>query len=440
MGGGQGWMGERMLAVPALALIVISLWRVVGSKQPVHRWRLLAFFLLPSLLVVLPTLQLLPLPAWFWMQLPGRADIAVALTSAGTEIAQHRWSVAPFETERMLEGLLLPCAVYMSAVLLTSMRRRDLVALMLVLAAGSAFFGLIQILDGTKSSLYLYSNTNRGDAVAFFANRNHLGCMLAATMPLAVGVLADRLKTRRDSSADLVVWLLTGLVLILAVGVTTTRSRAAFVLLMISLMASTALMWQGRRKRAHLQNGEPWMRLAAGLAAIIIVQYTLFALLARLQHDPLEDLRWELAANTLQAAAPAMGTGYGLGSFVHAYEQIGDASASLPSFANHAHNDYLELWLEGGVVAVGLIALALVLLFIRLRATARAHAADYVSTEGNQPQHGLALGAALALAIMALHSIVDYPLRTAAMQAYAALLAAVLTGTVFTKHDSRQAG
>jgi O-antigen ligase len=433
--GGQGWTGERLLALPALALGLAAIWRVETSATPLRRH---LFYLAPVLLLALPLLQLFPVPWPLWVHLPGRQALAAAMTTAGVAPQWLHWSLAPFETERMLESLLVPAGLFMAAQLLTTAQRRQLLALVLAFAALNVFLGLLQLLNGPASGLYFYVNTSRGDAVGLFANRNHMASLLATVLPVATGMLVDRLRHRSHAARDLRVWLLSALLMLLAVGVTATRSRAAFALLMCSVVGSSLVVWSARRHGSGWMASLPWLRLSAVLSVALIVQYTLFALLTRLRADPLDDLRWRLAAQTLAVAAPAYGLGMGFGSFLHAYDQVGAASAAFHEYINHAHNDYTELWLEGGVPALLLMVLALYWLGAQLQRQWRAqHVGPEVPAAERDHHRGLALGAAFALLLLALHSAIDYPLRTLALQGYAALLAAVLVGTRQPPRKSR---
>lgn len=424
LGGGQGTVGEQLLALPGLALILSAGLRV--GTGDVWRHRVRWFWGLPAALVVLPLLQLLPLPFSVWTMLPGRDAVAAGLASAGVAPTEGAWTLAPLATERILWSALVPAGVFMSAAALHGSQRRTMVGIALAFAAISAIFGLWQIMEGAGSALYLYRITNEGEAVGFFANRNHLAGLLAAALPVAAGMLADRLRHHPHGIRDPRVWMLTTLIVLLSVSATATRSRAGFGLLMVSVLASAAVLLRAR-PQGPWAGARPWLRVSALIAGLLIVQFTLYGLLVRLESDPLDDHRWTLAANTLQAAKPARGTGLGLGSFVHAYDEIGDQSADIEPYVNHAHNDYAELWLEGGLPALALAAAALVMVGWQLRKYLRSPD-EYRS---NQMQYrGLNLGAALSLLLIALHSIVDYPLRTLTIATYASLLAAVLLGSV----------
>jgi O-antigen ligase len=332
--------------------------------------------------------------------------------------------VSPIATEGYLWSAFVPAAVFMAASLLDEARRRALVLAALAFAALSAFVGLWQLMEGPTSALYLYRITNEGEAVGLFANRNHLASLLAISLPVAAGVLADRIGRRAHAIRDLQVWLLTSLVVLLSVAVTATHSRAGFALFMLSVLASAVVLFRARDSRNRART-RLWLQFGAALAGILIVQLTLYGMLSRLDKDPLDAYRWTLVENTIQAAEPTRGIGYGLGTFVQAYDEIGDASADMPSYVNHAHNDYVELWIEGGAPAMILVFAALAMIgwqvFLKWRGS-RFGAAGV--TEGR----GLEAGAAFALVLLALHSIVDYPLRTLTLATLASLLAAVLLG------------
>jgi len=424
-GGGQGSLIEHLLALLGLALMLAAALRI--STSPIRIDRAGWVWLLPTGLLLLPLLQLVPLPHALWTVLPGRSTLAAGLASAGVAPGTGAWTLAPLATEQILWSALVPAGVFLAATALHGAQRRALVGIALVFAAISALIGLCQIVEGPESGLYLYRVTNEGEAVGLFANRNHLAGFLAATLPVAAGLLADRLRHHPHGMRDLWVWLLTGLIVFLSVSVTATHSRAGFGLLMVSVIASAVLMLRARAQGGGTPGARNWLQVTGLIAGVLIVQLTLYGLMARLEADPLDNERWTLTTNTLQAAEPARGFGFGLGTFRHAYDEIGDASADIEPYVNHAHNDYVELWLEGGVLAAVLATAALVLIAAQLRKFLR----NAGSHQGDDRHHrGLKLGAALSLLLIALHSAVDYPLRTLTIDTYAALLAAVLLGSV----------
>ena len=130
--------------------------------------------------------------------------------------------------------------------------------------------------------------------------------------------------------------------------------------------------------------------------------------------DPLEDARLPFARNTVEAALAYMPFGSGLGTFVPVYamfEKPEDTMADV--YANHAHNDVLELWLNAGamgLVLVGMFVVWLVLRSIEIWRSAPPEGASELDWT-------LARAATIVVALLVVHSLLDYPLRTGAMMA-----------------------
>jgi O-antigen ligase len=430
LGGSDNWRGERILILPALLLAAVAMLRVAGDST-VDPLRARLFWLLPLMLLAVPALQLVPLPGALWSALPGRGQLAADLQR---ELGTSGWrplSLTPFQTERALQALCVPCGLFMAASVLGGAERRRLLNVVLLIGGLSVPLGLFQIIDGPDSPLYFYTISNRDDAVGLFANRNHLASLLASLLPVTIGVLMDRVRHVTRPERDLRVWSLTALGVLLAVGATATRARIGFVMLMLSIVAAALVAWRFRRREPAARRLRVWLRLGAVLALALIAQYTLYAFLQRLQSEQAEDLRWQLAGETLRLAAPARGLGFGIGSFPRIHDRLGDAVTDTRAYINHVHDDYLELWLEGGVPALLLAAAAVAALLWQLLRQWRAQTSRSGADEAPHDSHrGTHLGAAFALLLLALHSAVDYPLRTLAIEAYAALLAALLVGSV----------
>ena len=434
-GGGQGWLGDQLLAIPACGL---GLWgwyllrtTLSGSGSPAT-----VAWLVPPLLLVVPLWQLLPLPPGWFASLPGRVSLVADLQAAGVTLGWHAASVIPFETERVFWYATIPAGLFVATLALPPRQQRVLVLVALVFALLSATLGFAQLFEGEEGDFYFYRETNRATAIGFFANRNHLAALLAGMLPAVAGMLTDRARAGQGAR-DLGLWMLSLCCIYLVLGATSTQSRAGFLLLMVSLAFSVMGMVSRRRlPEDHPAAGAgTWLKWAGLIAVLVVVQYTLIGLLARLDQDPLEDLRWTFAQRTLDAAQPFAGTGAGLGTFPEGYMQLGEVVADLPLIVNHTHNDYLELWYEGGVPAMLALGCLLALVLWKLSqawqafhqrppivGSVRATPAGDEVTE----TAGLRLGAGLALVLFALHSTVDYPLRTTALAALAAVFAAIL--------------
>ena len=97
----------------------------------------------------------------------------------------------------------------------------------------------------------------------------------------------------------------------------------------------------------------------------------------------------------------------------------------IAAFANRAHDDPAELFLETGLIGAGLGLLFLAWFGRRVVAVWKRQQPDNFS-----PQVLLERASSLIVALLLLHSLVDYPLRTSALGAVFALFCAVLAAPV----------
>jgi O-antigen ligase len=120
------------------------------------------------------------------------------------------------------------------------------------------------------------------------------------------------------------------------------------------------------------------------------------------------EIRSETFRAVFDLAHSALPLGTGIGTFVEAYERIEPDSMLSPTYLNHAHNDFLELIVTGGVPAILLIAAGLAWAalegFYALRHTRAGH-----------PGGRTAMAGVAVIFILAAASILDYPLRTPAL-------------------------
>ena len=116
-------------------------------------------------------------------------------------------------------------------------------------------------------------------------------------------------------------------------------------------------------------------------------------------------------ATSLEAARANMPWGTGFGTFTLAYPRVQTTDQFSFEVVNHAHNDYLELLVEGGLPAALLLGL---------------YASLLVWNVLFRPTFPLQRAAALAVLFMLVHTLVDYPLRTMGLAIIFAWLNAII--------------
>lgn len=399
-----GAFANGVLQMAGLVVILLVLWRgpapglPAEARGPAWIWVL---FLLAGLLM------LIPLPVSLWTGLPYRETVAAGYRMLGVELPTLPATLSIHGTIASLLALIPPAAVFLLVLQLPPEQRRLLAWTVLGVAGVSIILGAFQLMGGNDSPLRFYQITSPHAAVGYFANQNHNATMLLCALPFA-GVIAARVASRAGPrskrSAGAVVSI--ALALFLATGVALSGSAAGYGLFLLSALA-TVLIY---RRAAVGRLGWPW---AAGLGILLVVlvvaglrgPVSTQSLSEEISEDPAS--RRVLAETTVEAIGDSFPVGTGLGTFSTVYRQYEEPNRVSRGYANHAHNDYLEIVLE-----LGLLGALLVLAFILwwLRQSWRVWRNDFNGA-------ALARAGSTIVGIVLLHSIVDYPIRTAAIAA-----------------------
>jgi len=421
LGGGQNTLGDSAVQALALGLVALCLWRhATDARAPLPRAAWLA-----ALVLALPLLQLLPIPHALWLMPEARTELAAELAAVGVD-APSRWTLVPLATERALHWMLPAVALFLSALQMDAAQRNTLLKLLVLAAAASVVLGLAQLAGGKDSALRFYAITNPTEAVGFFANRNHLASLLVVALPLVVVGTARWMGKREDTNPRTWLGLVAGLglVALLILGIAIARSRAGLLLGMLGLLASLPIVLGLRRRRG---TGRV-LAVGVALGLTLAVQFALFGILQRLEKDALEDARFQYLPVVESVAREHWPLGVGLGGFRRAFEA--EDPVPLPSYVNHAHNDWAEVWLEAGWPGWALVGGAVAALLVSGWQVWRP------GRDTSRGQVAIARAAWLGLLLLALHSLADYPLRKTAILA----VAGVLAGCVATVPSREKTG
>jgi O-antigen ligase len=362
-------------------------------------------------ILMLPLLQLIPLPPQLWHRIPGREAAAQLDQIMGWQVWRP-WSLDVEGTIRAFLELLVPAAVFVGCTFLTLQERMRLMAIVVAFALFSALLGIAQLVSA--GSLTPYASAHTGYPVGLFVNRNHNAALLLMAIPLT-GALAAVRPLNGKSRLPVTLATVSAFV-IFSVVVLGTTSRGGLLLLPLALAAGLLLLV--RRQSA----GEVAVPAAVtlGAAALVVVfnggvtrTLTRFS---SLQDDRLNywhDIAWAVKHYGL--------AGTGFGTFVPVFQSAESLESVVPQYINHAHNDYLELFLEGGIPAAWLL-----LCFLAIVALALVHS----SKSGRPAERRLInFGAVAGMLLIMLFSLVDFPLRMLALSGPFALLLAVLLPT-----------
>lgn len=433
-GGGtrNGFIGDVILQLAAVPLLIWSIFSVTftGARSPdASRRRFWALVFCVGLVVV-PLLQLLPLPIELWGLLPGRDVVKEAFDLIGEPLGAQQISMVPEFTWLAFASLIPPIAVFLGMIRLSYAERRLLSKVIIGLGLVSVFLGLMQLAQGPNSALRFFEFTNKTEAVGFFANRNHFAALLYVVTLFASCWVIEALASIRGlgretllrSRAIVVVAAVFLIFIALVIGQAMARSRAGLMLSIIALFAVLALAMTDRHGKEIGSRTAKLMFGAAAFAIVFSLQFALLRILERFEQDPLEDARVLYARKTFELAKAYLPLGTGMGTFVPVYAMHEKPADLIPSYANRAHNDILEVSLESGFLG---IVLMLVFALWLLRQTVRVWAKrNEIEAQG----FDLALmkASTVGLWLLAAHSFVDYPLRTGAIMTLAAFACGLL--------------
>jgi O-antigen ligase len=360
--------------------------------------------------------QLIPLPPGIWTQLPGHGPFAESALAAGLAQPWRPISLTPDLTLASLVGLVVPLAVLIGFASVTREHRTLLLSVLVVGLIVSAIIGLAQIAGGPQSPFYLFEITNRGLAVGLFSNRNHQAVFLAMGWPILVAWTVTsgdrRVRTFR-------LWFALAFSIFLIPLLLVTGSRGGLLLGVLSFGVAMYLWrlhgdlkvgWHGELGRLTL----PVVGLAALgvlVASIVFSRDEAFQRILRL--DAADDGRAEFGPTAFEMARDFFPVGSGFGSFDPVFRAYEPLEVLGPQYVNHAHNDWLELVITGGLPAA-----LLGLLFVGWLA---ARALRLWRSADRSPQMALARAASIMVLLVLLSSIVDYPLRTPLIAAIMAI-------------------
>jgi O-antigen ligase len=387
-------------------LIVPTQWDFRCVRMPLMLLGLLALLILA---------QLVPLPPSLWASLPGRAPF----TEAAIALGGQPWrpiSVTPDLTLSSLLALLVPLTVLVGFAGIRSDQRTALIPLTIGAAVLSAVLGIVQFAGG-QGAANLYEralNVPNG----FFANRNHHAAFLASALVLISTWLRSPAHARWQGRRY---WVggLTAFLLLAVVIATGSRSGTLLALLALGYTAATAV---GTSSGTLSARKALLLRVALAVTALLLIGFMLLAgravSLNRLfGFDPAGEQRIQAFPTLITMLRDFMPIGSGFGSFDPVFRMYEPDELLHPGYFNHAHNDWLELALTGGLPALLLLATFILWAGWRLYSSFRTPASD--------PALRVRSGG-LVLLVLAGASVSDYPLRTPILAALLALACAWL--------------
>jgi O-antigen ligase/tetratricopeptide (TPR) repeat protein len=332
------------------------------------------------------------------------------------------------ESLRLLAVFLVFAVVYNNLTSKEALIRLSVVAL--INGVLLSLFALAQFFSAPPQTLY-WTFPAIGAVFGPFINRNHFPDYVNICIGLGIGLLvslnqrgrsfasseegSSLMQTLHDPRA---LWICAALGLMVS-AVAFSRSRGGLLALAGAAVICGVL---GRLRFGRSFRFGP-LFLVVGIVVALSAWFGVGLLKERLatltSSDALDD-RVPLWLRSLPIVSefPIWGTGFGTYGYVEPMYREDVPSRDARVFFDHAHNDYLEILVEGGLMG---ICLALAVLAIVCRQAYRALALNRGSRRA-----GLALGAFFAFTALALHSMGEFGTHIPAITLLATVVCAHL--------------
>lgn len=326
---------------------------------------------------------------------------------------------------------------------------RFLLGAAVAIGAIEAAYGLFNLLAGNEYLLVYKRWAYKGSATGTLVNRNHFAYLMEMLLPATIAYAAVA-SVQSDSTAPSVpradakartailgtACFVEGLALIFS------RSRMGIASLLLALASMVAINRLVKGARLHAPDTSPPVT-SRTVAVLLTGAIAVFALAIGI--DPVIERFFDIERGmrigdrpavwkaTLAMVADKPLLGHGFGTFAALFPAY--RSAPTGFWYSHAHNDYLEILAEGGVLGLGL-ALWLVVAFARRLIGALRRPA----TPG---QHAVVFWLGTGIVSVLLHSTADFGLRITAVGFTFVLLVALFvraTDASSTEENRRTLG
>jgi O-antigen ligase len=330
-----------------------------------------------------------PAPLWALM-----AMAAIGITQLALGSAAH-----PFDAARgALFWLALAAAAFLTA---TCWHGAEADALLAAAAAGAVAVTAIAALQHFSSAGRYFWIWPSGQSSVFgpFQSRNNFASFILLFLPICAR------RGLGQSGSGRWAWL-TGAALMSGTAVASgSRAGAGLAVLSLAALFVQAPASGAAKRRVAM------LAVSATVVSTVLGWETLTHKLA--DSDPLRYRReMMLSAASMAAARPL--TGFGLGSFPAAYPAY--ARFDSGHFVNHAHNDWLEIAAEAGIAGCLLLGGG-ILRFL-----------------AGRPAHPAALGVAL----VSLHALVDYPFQRFGLAVWIVVVIAAACSSTSARYPTQK--
>ena len=388
----------KVLTRPILSLLVIFFF--IGLVQLVPWPESVVGFLSPT--------------AFSWWNSLTQSGLFDPAEVAFQSLSLSRWASAYELVKYLSYGVF----VYLLAVSLDSRKKiKALTAVLITAGVFQSLYGLSEYFSGSHRIFNWFNKYYAGSAFGTFVNRDHYSAFLEMIFPLSLGYflvrsgyftlrpgLTWRQKLARFGQEEFQKSLLFILPpIIIGIGLFFSHCRSGIIVFIVTffltliLLSITSIAGKRRTEKRLVQVAVLLVLLCVVLIGIepILERFALF------KEGFFDQSRFSYYASSLDLIDDYPIIGCGLGTYAQAINPYLQKNFNV--IISHAHNDYLEMLAEAGLIGGGGLILAAFLAFaLALRRWLKSQ--DPLSK-------GVGLGASIGVLALLFHSLTDFSLR-----------------------------
>lgn len=283
----------------------------------------------------------------------------------------------------------------------SSARRRMAIGIT-IFGALYATFAMVQGSLAPPDLLYGVVKTH-GTGFGSYTNRNHYAGLMEMLLPFGL-VISTAPTVRRDLR------LLAGFgTLVMFASIFVSGSRGGMISILIAVMVFACHYYSRRRKTSRAVQT---IFVVAILSSVFVAYFAYDRVASRSVMEVTDSMRLQIPRDSLRLVAQHPLLGSGLGTFTTVYPQVRSFPTNL--FVNAAHNDYVQLAVETGLLGVLCTAAFLFLVFRNALRQLRHTRQDWFSA--------VSLAAMVGCIALLVHSLFDFNLEIPANAAAFAFL------------------
>lgn len=383
----------------------------------VHQPTIMLFYLLVSVLAVLWVADSYQTGIWRFHKTSLQIPLILAIIYAYLQIIPfgtlaetggltgipRTISLDPFWTQ-MFALHFLALLFFFSVMLVyldSADRLRKITSLITIFGFLFAFFAILQYVLSPTKIYGIYETSHAAQSFGSFVNRHNFAAFMEMAIAVPLGLLFVGAVAREKRLIYLTAIGLMGVALLMS------GSRGGLIALLSSVLFMIFLT--GKTKSVNQ------IALKVGLAALLLVIIVAGAIfvggesaLTRFAEtagsDDFTANRWQIWSVTIEVIRNNLPFGAGIGAFATAYTLFDPTGGT--DRVEQAHNDYLQVLADAGIIGFALAVFFIVKLF----QTGLKH----IRTE-NLFRRGVALGALSGCFAVLIHSLFDFVLHTTAI-------------------------